>query len=88
MRDAGVPAVITGYCSGFMINWRPEPPVTFRAAADADFARAEAFRVALLEAGILMPPFVITDARLCLATSENDIDETIAAAAWAFERVA
>ena len=88
VRDAGVAAVVTGYGSGFMINWRPEPPVTFRDAADVDFARAEAFRVALLEAGILLPPFVITDARLCLATTEDDIDETVAAASWALRRVA
>jgi hypothetical protein len=35
-----------------------------------------------------MPPFVITDSRLCLATSEDDIDETIAAATRAFKQVA
>ena len=86
--DAGVKACITGYGSGFMINWLPDPPVTFRQAAMADFDRAEAFRLAMLEAGILMPPFVITDSRLCLATSEDDIDETIAAATRSFKQVA
>ena len=86
--DTGVEACITGYGSGFMINWLPEPPITFRQAALADFDRAEAFRLAMLEAGILLPPFVITDSRLCLATSHDDIDETIAAARWAFKQVA
>jgi glutamate-1-semialdehyde 2,1-aminomutase len=86
--DTGVNVCITGYGSGFMINWLPAPPVTFRQAAMADFERAEAFRLAMLEAGILMPPFVITDSRLCLATSEDDIDETIAAATRAFKQVA
>jgi glutamate-1-semialdehyde 2,1-aminomutase len=88
VSDTGVTANITGYGSGFMINWTAQPPVTFRDAASADFERAEAFRLEMLEAGILMPPFVITDARLCLATSEADIDETIEAARRAFRRVA
>ena len=88
VRDTGVTANITGYGSGFMINWTAQPPVTFRDAANADFERAESFRLGMLAAGILMPPFVITDARLCLATSEADIDETIAAAHRAFREVA
>ena len=88
IADSGVTANVTGFGSGFMINWRAEPPQTFRQAIDADFDRAEAFRRAMLEAGILLPPFVITDSRLCLATSDADVDETIEAAAWAFKQVA
>ena len=87
-RDAGVAVTITGFASAFMVNWLSEPPVTFRQAAQADFARAEAFRLAMLDAGILMPPFVITDARLCVATSVDDVEETIEAAARAFRLVA
>lgn len=87
-RDAGVAVTITGFASAFMVNWLPEPPVTFRQAARADFARAEAFRLAMLDAGILMPPFVITDSRLCVATSADDVEETVAAAARAFQLVA
>jgi glutamate-1-semialdehyde 2,1-aminomutase len=87
-HDAGVTVTITGYASAFMINWLPEPPITFQHAARADFARAEAFRVAMLDAGILLPPFVITDSRLCVATTADDVDETIAAAARAFRHVA
>ena len=88
IADSGVTANVTGFGSGFMINWRAEPPQTFRQAIDADFDRAEAFRRAMLEAGILLPPFVITDSRLCLATNDADVDETIEAAAWAFKQVA
>ncbi|HXH22386.1 MAG TPA: aminotransferase class III-fold pyridoxal phosphate-dependent enzyme [Dehalococcoidia bacterium] len=80
-HDAGAEAVVTGFGSGFMVNWRREPPVTFREAAQADFERAEAFRLGMLERGVLLPPLVITDSRLCLATSEADIDETVEAAA-------
>ncbi|NNL36320.1 MAG: aminotransferase class III-fold pyridoxal phosphate-dependent enzyme [Silicimonas sp.] len=87
-RDSGVQAVVTGFGSAFMVNWLGKAPVTFRDAARADFARAEAFRTTLLRDGILMPPFVITDARLCLATTEDDVDETIAIAAGAFRSVA
>jgi glutamate-1-semialdehyde 2,1-aminomutase len=87
-RDAGVAVSITGFASAFMVNWLPEPPDTFRQAAQADFERAEAFRLAMLDAGILMPPFVITDSRLCVATSADDVDETVAAAARAFQLVA
>ena len=36
----------------------------------------------------ILPPFVITDSRLCLATTEADVDETIQVAAQAFKRVA
>jgi glutamate-1-semialdehyde aminotransferase len=71
-----------------MINWTADAPVTFRQAAAADFERAEAFRQALLERGILMPPFVITEARMCLATSDDDIDLTVSAAEQAFKAVA
>lgn len=87
-RDAGADVTITGYASAFMINWRSEPPVTFNQAADADFSRAEAFRIEMLDRGVLFPPFVITDNRLCLATSEDDIGETVEAARAAFREVA
>ncbi len=86
--DAGVTVTITGFGSGFMINWLPAAPVTFRQAARADFERAEAFRRLMLDMGILLPPFVITDSRLCLAMSEDDIDQTVEAAAQAFKLVA
>jgi glutamate-1-semialdehyde aminotransferase len=42
----------------------------------------------MLDAGILLPPYVITDNRICLAYNDDDIDETIAAARRAFTAVA
>jgi glutamate-1-semialdehyde 2,1-aminomutase len=68
-RDRGVAASVTGVGSGFAIAFRATPPVTFRHAAGADLARAEAFRRAMLDAGILLPPRVLTPACLCLAAS-------------------
>jgi glutamate-1-semialdehyde 2,1-aminomutase len=88
IADTGVTANVTGIGSGWIVNWRAEPPVTFRQAVDADFDRAEAFRLAMLDAGILLPPYVITDNRICLAYSDDDIDETVAAARRAFAAVA
>jgi glutamate-1-semialdehyde aminotransferase len=41
-----------------------------------------------LDAGILLPPYVITDNRICVAYSSDDIDETVAAARRAFAAVA
>ena len=87
IADTGVTANVTGIGSGWIVNWRAEPPVTFRQAVDADFDRAEAFRLAMLDAGVLLPPYVITDCRICLAYSDDDIDETIAAARRAFVMV-
>ncbi len=88
IRDTGVVANVTGVGSGWIVNWREQPPVTFREAVDADLDRGEAFRLAMLDAGILLPPYVITDCRISLAFSEDDIDETVAAARQAFRRVA
>jgi glutamate-1-semialdehyde aminotransferase len=54
---------------------------------DADFDRGEAFRIAMLDAGILLPPYVITDARICAAFTDDDIDSTIDAARYALATV-
>ncbi len=88
IHDTGVPASVTGVGSGWIVNWRPTPPVTFTEAVDADLERGERFRLAMLDAGILLPPYVITDCRVNLAFSDDDIDETVAAARRAFRLVA
>jgi glutamate-1-semialdehyde 2,1-aminomutase len=87
ITDSGVPANVTGIGSGWIINWRAEPPVTFREAVDADLDRGEAFRAAMLDAGIVLPPYVITDARICVAFTDHDIDATIDAARYALASV-
>lgn len=87
LSDAGVAANVTGIGSGWIINWRSEPPVTFEQAVDADLDLGEAFRVEMLDAGILLPPYVITDARISAAHTAEDIDETIAAAERALKVV-
>jgi glutamate-1-semialdehyde 2,1-aminomutase len=86
--DTGVTANVTGIGSGWIVNWRAEPPVTFRQAVDADFDRAEAFRLAMLDAGVLLPPYVLTDNRICVAFGDDDVDHTLDAARRAFAAVA
>jgi glutamate-1-semialdehyde 2,1-aminomutase len=88
IRAAGVTANVTGIGSGWIINWRADPPVTFRQAVDADFDRGETFRLAMLDAGILLPPCVIADARINLAFTDDDVDETIEAAGRALRAAA
>ena len=87
IADSGIEANVTGIGSGWIINWRAEPPVTFREAVDADLDRGEAFRVAMLDAGIVLPPYVITDARICVAFTDDDIDATVDAARFALASV-
>lgn len=86
-RRSGAQVTITGTGSAFMINWLPKAPVTFSDAAKADFTRAEGFRLELLKAGVLMPPFVITEARLCAQLSQADVESTVQAAYAAFRAV-
>jgi glutamate-1-semialdehyde 2,1-aminomutase len=88
IADTGVTATVTGIGSGWIVNWRAEPPVTFRQAVDADFARAEAFRLYMLDADVLLPPYVLTDNRICVAFDDDDIDHTVDAARRAFAAVA
>ena len=78
---AEVEACITGYGSEWMIYFCSEPPRNYREVLASNTQRAEAWRRGMLEAGILEPPFALTDRRLCVATSEEDIDATIEAAA-------
>ncbi len=52
-----------------------------------DLERHERFRQAMLEEGILEPPFPSPDKRLCVALSETDVDETVEAASRALATV-
>jgi glutamate-1-semialdehyde 2,1-aminomutase len=88
IAGAGVEACVAGWGSEWAVYFRAEPPPNYREVLDSDTERAEAFRLAMVEAGILEPPFTLSDRRLCLATSEGDVDETVKAAAQALRQVA
>lgn len=80
---AGVKARVVGWGSEWIIYFGAEPPRTFREVLETDTARAEACRMRFLADGILEPPFTLSDRRLCMATTEADIDETVEVAARA-----
>lgn len=41
----------------------------------------------MLDAGVLLPPYAITDCGVCLAFTDDDVDQTIDAARWALGRL-
>jgi glutamate-1-semialdehyde 2,1-aminomutase len=85
----GITAVVSGFGSEWALYFREEVPRNYREAAhDHDHERGEAYLAAMLERGVLEPPFVLGDRRLNLATTEEDVDRTVAAAASAFEVIA
>jgi glutamate-1-semialdehyde 2,1-aminomutase len=88
IAEAGVTACVTGLGSEWALYFRAEPPRNYNEALDTDHDRAAAYVNALLEQGILEPLFTIGDRRLCLATSEGDVDASIEAATTALKRVA
>jgi glutamate-1-semialdehyde 2,1-aminomutase len=87
IRDAGAGACVAGWGSEWAVYFRREPPRNYREVLESDTGRGERFRQAMLAGGILEPPFPLSDRRLCLATSEADIDETVEVAARALREV-
>jgi glutamate-1-semialdehyde 2,1-aminomutase len=85
---SGIPACVTGWGSEWMIYFSAEPPRNYREVGGTDLERHERFRQAMLEEGILEPPFPSSDKRLCIALSETDVDETVEAVARALAAVA
>jgi glutamate-1-semialdehyde 2,1-aminomutase len=88
IAGSGVLACVTGWGSEWMIYFSPEPPRNYREVLATDLERHERFRVAMLERGILEPPFATGDKRLCLALSEADVEATVEAAAGSLATVA
>ena len=88
IRDTGTSAVVAGIGSSWIIYFRDEPPRNFREALDSDVDRAGRFSSAMREAGIVEPLAAYGDRRLCLATTEDDIRESIEAATRALNQSA
>ena len=76
IHDARADATVTGSGPTWRLAW---------SAADSE--RTRAFGAAMREAGALLPFSPLAACHVCLATSADDIDETVAAAARAFRRV-
>lgn len=76
IHDARVDATVTGSGPTWRLAW---------GAADSEPTRA--FGAAMRDAGALLPCSPLAARHVCLATSANDVDEMIAAAARAFRRI-
>jgi glutamate-1-semialdehyde 2,1-aminomutase len=88
ISSANATAVVTGVGSEWAMYFRDQAPTNYNEALDDDHDRHASYVAALLDQGILEPLFAIGDRRLCLATTEADIDQTLEAAAVALERAA
>jgi glutamate-1-semialdehyde 2,1-aminomutase len=88
IASSGVEAVVSGFGSEWALYFRSSVPRNYREAAhDHDHETAEAYLAGMLERGVLEPPFVLGDRRLNLATTEEDIDITVDAAAQVFSAI-
>ena len=76
IHDARVDATVTGSGPTWRLAWD---------AADPEHTRA--FGAAIREAGALLPLSPLAACHVCIATSTDDVDEMIAAAARAFRRL-
>ena len=76
IHDARVDATVTGSGPTWRLAWD---------AADSEYTRA--FGAAMREAGALLPFSPLAACHVCIATSTDDVDEMIAAAARAFRRL-
>ena len=82
-----VEACVVGLGSNWTLYFRARPPTNYKEAArDTDHPRARAYWSAMVDEGILEPALPPGDRRLCVATSEEDIDMTIEAASRALQR--
>jgi glutamate-1-semialdehyde 2,1-aminomutase len=87
IATAGVPACVTGTGGSWALYMLPEPPRNYAEARQQDNARMVAYNQRLRQLGIMEPLVALADRRLCVATSEDDVDETLAAASRALREV-
>lgn len=80
IADSGAPACVAGHSSEWCVYFRPTAPTNFREALDVDTDLYARYHTGLLSRGILEPMNATGDRRLCAALTEDDVDETIAAA--------
>jgi glutamate-1-semialdehyde 2,1-aminomutase len=82
-----VEACVVGLGSNWTLYFRSGTPTNYKEAVHGnDHPRAQAYWSAMVDEGILEPPLPPGDRRLCVATSEEDIDMSIEAASRALQR--
>jgi glutamate-1-semialdehyde 2,1-aminomutase len=87
IADSGARACVAGVGGSWAVYMREEAPRNYREALDQDATRMDAYNQALRRAGILEPIVALGDRRLCVAATENDVDDAIVAARTAFREV-
>jgi glutamate-1-semialdehyde 2,1-aminomutase len=82
-----VEACVVGLGSNWTLYFRAGTPTNYKEAVHGnDHGRARAYWIAMVDEGIVEPTLPPGDRRLCVATSEEDIDITIEAASRALQR--
>jgi glutamate-1-semialdehyde 2,1-aminomutase len=85
---AGVPVTVTGLGSEWAVYFQPTAPRNFREALRSDGQTYGRWHAAMVEGGIIQPAFPNGDRRLCAATSDADVEQTIEVAERAFRACA
>jgi len=83
-KDSGVPLSFNRVGSMFTWFFTPDPVTDWDSASKSDTAAFGRFFRAMLDAGIYLPPSQFESAFLSAAHSEEDVQETVAAAKEAF----
>ena len=86
-KDAGVPVSYNRVGSMFTWFFNPGPVTDWNSAAKSDTEAFGRFFRSMLDGGIYLPPSQFEAAFLSIAHTEEDIQQTIAAAKQAFELV-
>lgn len=87
INDTGIDACVAGHGSEWVIYFRKDAPMNYLEAMDSNTDLADTSRLAMLEEGILEPPFASSDRRLNMAMTEDDMDRTVEAAHKVFKRI-
>jgi glutamate-1-semialdehyde 2,1-aminomutase len=82
----GAVATVAGVGASWMVYFLPAAPKNYREALLNNAKQATVYNRTMREAGIMEPLVGLGDRRLCLAMTEDDVDETIGAARRALSK--
>jgi glutamate-1-semialdehyde 2,1-aminomutase len=86
-RSAGVPVQVNRVGSMFTVFFSPVPVFDAKSARACDTKRFARFFHSMLEAGVYLPPSQFESAFVSVAHSDDDVEQTLAAAGKAFAEV-
>jgi glutamate-1-semialdehyde 2,1-aminomutase len=87
-RAAGVPVQVNRVGSMFTVFFSPNPVFDARTARACDTRRFGRFFHAMLEGGVYLPPSQFESAFVSVVHSDDDVEQTVAAAGRAFAEAA